>query len=474
MAKFDLIVIGSGAGTHVASVASREGLKVALIDHGPVGGVCLNNGCIPSKMLIYPADVIRILQHAEDVGVEACITRINFPKIMARMHAVVEKNRRHLEREIEAYENITLYKTTAGFIDGHTISAGNEILTAQKLVIATGARAFIPPVQGLKEAGYLDNVTLLNIEEPPESLIIIGAGYVACEYGHFLSAMGTKVTILGRGPRILKNEDPEVCRIVADVLSKSMRVFTNHEVIGVEPKDGKKVVSAHNRIDNKIYKFHSDEILLAAGRRANSDSLKPEMGGVETDQQGWIKVNEHLETTKKDIWALGDAIGKHMFRHTARYEADVVLHNMLRAEEPEDRKKVDFHAVPHAIFTNPQVAGVGLKEAEALDEGYDILVGRARYADVAKGVAMADEHGFVKMVLDRKTGRILGCSIVGSEASELIQQVVYLMNTDIQSLEPLRRSQIIHPTLNEVLAKASIDLGQPVIAQEGAMRLYGI
>lgn len=474
MDNFDLVVIGSGAGTHVASVASRQGLKVALIDQGPVGGVCLNNGCVPSKMLIYPADVIRILQHAEEVGVEARITRINFPKIMARMNAVVEKNRRHLEKEIEAYENISLYETTAEFIGDHTIKAGNKILKAQKFVVATGARAMVPPIQGLKEACYLDNVTLLDLEEIPESIIIIGAGYIACEYGHFLSAMGTKVTILGRGPRILKNEDPEVCRIVNEVLGKSMRVFTNHEVIGVELKDGKKVVSAHNRIDNKIYKFDSSEILLAAGRRSNSDILKPEVTGVETDQHGWIKVNEHLETTKRGIWALGDAIGKHMFRHTAKYEADIVLHNMLRAEEPEDRKKVDFHAVPHAIFTNPQVAGVGLREAEALDEGYDVLVGRARYVDVAKGVAMAEEYGFVKMVLERKTGRILGCSIVGTGASELIQQVVYLMNTDIQSLEPLIRSQIIHPTLNEVLAKASADLGQIAVNREGAAGLYGI
>jgi mycothione reductase len=474
MDKFDLIVIGSGAGTHVASVASREGLRVALIDRGPVGGVCLNNGCIPSKMLIYPADVIRILQHAEDVGVEARITKVNFPKIMARMHAIVEKNRRHLERAIEAYENITFFEATAEFIGDHTIKAGSKILTAQKIVIATGARAFVPPIQGLKEAGYLDNVTLLDLKEAPKSIIIIGAGYVACEYGHFLSAIGTEVTVLGRGPRVLKNEDPEVCRIVNDVLSKSMRVFTNHEVVGVELKNGKKVASAHNRVDNRIYKFQSDEILLAAGRRPNSDILNPEMSGVETDQHGWIKVNEHLETTKRGIWALGDAIGKHMFRHTARYEADVLLYNMFQAKEPEDRKMVDFHAVPYAIFSNPQVAGVGLKEAKALDEGYDVLVGRARYADVAQGVAMADEHGFVKMVVERKTGRILGCSIVGPRAPELIQQVVYLMNTDIQSLEPLSRSQIIHPTLNEVLAKASIDLGKPAVAQEGAAALYGI
>jgi len=249
--------------------------------------------------------------------------------------------------------------------------------------------------------------------------------------------------------------------MVNEVLSKFMKVFTNHETIRVDLKNGRKVVSAHNRIDNRIYEFQSDQILLASGRRSNSDLLKPEMTGVEADQHGWIKVNEYLETNKKDIWALGDAVGKGMFRHTASYESDIVIHNMLRAKKLEDKMSVDFHSVPHAVFTNPQVAGVGLRESEAIDAGYEVLVGRAKHTDVAKGVAMAEEHGFVKVVVEEKTGKILGCSAVGAGASELVQQVVYLMNTDRQNLEPLSRSQIIHPTLNEVLAHAFVNLERP-------------
>lgn len=233
-----------------------------------------------------------------------------------------------------------------------------------------------------------------------------------------------------------------------------MKVLTNHEVIRVEMKDGKKVVSAHCRTDNKIYEFQSDEILLAAGRSSNSDLLKPERTGVETDQYGWIKVNKHLETTKKDIWALGDATGKNMFRHTASYESNIVIHNMLRAKKLEDRMNVEFYSVPYAVFTYPQVAGVGLKESEAFEAGYDVIVGRAKYTDVAKGVAMAEENSIVKVVLDGKSGKILGCFVVGSEAPELIQQVVYLMNANGQDIGPLIRSQIIHPTLNEALARA--------------------
>jgi len=461
MDRFDLIVIGSGAGTHVASVASKEGLKVALVDKGPAGGVCLNSGCIPSKMLIYPADVIRIIQHARVLGVEASITRIDFQRILSRMHSLVEENRERLEKAIESKENIRWYKNSAEFIGDYTLQVGERTLKAAKIVIATGARALVPPIRGLKEAGYIDNVTLLNLQNLPKSLIIIGAGLIACEYGHFFSSMGTKVTILGRGPQILKNEDPEISQVINKALSKFMKVLTDHEVIGVELEDGQKVVSAHNRIDNKIYKFQSEQILLAAGRHSNADLLKPERTGVEIDQYGWIRVNEHLETTKRDIWALGDAIGKDMFRHTASYQSNIVIHNLLQAEKFEDRMKADFHSVPHAVFTYPQVAGVGLKESQAIDAGYQVLVGRAKYTDVAKGVAMAEEQGFVKLVIEENTGRILGCSIIGSEAPVLIQQVVYLMNADSQDMRPFLRSQIIHPTLSETLAHALSNLERP-------------
>ena len=183
---------------------------------------------------------------------------------------------------------------------------------------------------------------------------------------------------------------------------------------------------------------------------------------MELDEHGWIKVNEHLETSKENIWAVGDAIGKHMFRHTANYESKIVLHNLLKAKNKEDRKIADFHAVPHAVFTYPHVAGVGLKESDALEAGLKILVGRAKYQDVAMGVAMADEHGFMKVILE-ENGKILGASAIGPMAEELVQQVVYLMNTEHQDLMPVVESQVIHPTINEVLVQAFSDLEHPII-----------
>lgn len=470
MDKFDLIVIGSGAGMGVVSSASQEGLRVALVDQGPTGGTCLNNGCIPSKLLIYPADVIRTMQQASQLGVECSLSKVDFQRIMSHMHTVVDKARRELEEAIERDPRVTWHKSTGEFIGDYTLKAGDKTLTAPKIVISTGARPLVPPISGLAEAGYLDNISLLNLEETPKSLIIIGAGYIGCEFGHFFSAMGTDVTIIGRSPKVLDNEDPEVCNIVKKILSQDLRIITSHEVVSVEVKKGKKIVSAKSKIDNKTQQFEADEILLAAGRRSNSDLLKPEKTEVETDEHGWIKVNEFLETTKKDIWALGDAIGKHMFRHTANYEAEVVSHNILQVKKKEDREAADFHAVPHAVFTHPQVAGVGLKEAEAIAAGHKILVGRASYMDVVKGIAMAEDYGFVKVVVEEETGKILGCSVVGSSAPELAEQVTYLMNTEYQDLMPMIKAQIIHPTISEVMAQAFANLEHPYHHEEEAAK----
>lgn len=461
MEKFDLIVIGSGAGLSVVSDALKEEMRVALMEHGPPGGTCFNTGCIPSKMLIYPADVIRTLEDARAVGIEGHIDRIDIKKIMGRTHSVVGETRSDMEEQIRSEENLTWYRDTAEFVGDYTLKSGGITLTAPSIVIASGARPLIPPIPGLREAGFIDNVSLLDLERLPQSLIIVGGGYVGCEYAHFFSAVGTEVSLIGRNPNLLPGEDPEIFSIVKKALSEKMGVYTGHEVSRVERSGETKLVYARNVEDDSEVEFEAEEILMAVGRRSNSDLLKPEMSGVKTDSGGWIVVDEYLETSKPGIWALGDATGKHMFRHNANYEADVVSHNMLKASDREEREAVDYHAVPHAVFTYPTVAAVGMTELEASEAGYEILVGRARYTDAAKGIAMAEEKGFVKAVVEEETAKILGISVVGSEAPALVQQVVYMMNTEYQDLMPLIRSQIIHPTINEVISNAFANLAHP-------------
>ena len=463
MEQFDLIVIGSGAGTNVASRAAEKGLRVALVDQGPTGGTCLNNGCIPSKMLIYPADVIRSIQDARNIGVHAELNEVDFNRIMSRMHSVVDKSRSNLEEALENSEALSYIKVRAEFIGDYVLKAGDRTITSKKMVIATGARTLVPAIAGLQEAGFLDNVSLLQLTELPRSLIIIGGGYIACEFGHFFSALGVDVTIIGRHPFLLKGEDAEAAKLVSQRLSQFVRVITGHEVISVEKRGKMKAVSAKNREDGRVHQFEAEEILLAAGRQPNSDLLHPERSGVETDRLGWIVVNQYLETSKKGIYALGDALGKHMYRHTANYESEVVIHNLLEANGELELEKADYHAVPYAVFTYPTLAGVGMKEQEAAAKGLKVLVGRAGYMDTAKGVAMGEESGLVKVVLEEETGKILGATVVGPAAAELAQQAVYLMNTEYQDLMPVMRAQVIHPTLNEVLVRAFSELERPTI-----------
>ncbi|NIN67258.1 MAG: dihydrolipoyl dehydrogenase [Anaerolineae bacterium] len=462
MKEYNLIVVGSGAGMNVASNAIQLGMRVAVVEHGLMGGTCLNTGCIPSKILLYPADVIRELDEAKAIGVEGTITKVDFPLMMQRMRIFVDEDREQMESSVDAVADLRWYRETGEFVGDYQLKVGKETITAPKIVIASGARALVPPIEGLVETGYIDHVSVLQLDAPPESLIIIGGGYIACEYGHFFSALGTKVTLLEMMPRLLLGEDPEISEIVKRRFSKYAEIHTNHEVVKVAKRGDQKVVTALNREDDQTRDFTASEVMLAAGVRSVSDLLKPEKTGVETDKHGWIKVNEYLETTKPDIWALGDALGRHMFRHTANYEAQVVWMNAFT----EHRHPVDYHAVPHAVYGYPQVGGVGLTEQQAKAAGYEILVGRAEYMEVTKGYAMGEEDGLVKVVVEQGTGRILGCHIVGSHAAILVQQIVYLMNAGEQDYIPLADSQVIHPALSEVVINAFGNMAPPDYVHE--------
>jgi dihydrolipoamide dehydrogenase len=463
MKEYDLIVVGSGAGMIIVSRGVRAGMKVALVDHGPMGGTCLNNGCIPSKVLIYPADVIRTLEAARAVGVEAKIEKIDFDLIMKRMHSIVDEGRRGMERSAEGAENLDWYRGWGEFVGDLEIKVDEETITAPKIFIASGARALVPPIPGLVEAGFLDNVSVMKLDRPPKSLTILGGGYIGCEYGHFFSAMGTEVTIISRSPRLLSNEDPEISGVVERNLGEHVRLRTGHEAVRVELKGGEKVVSARDLESGEVKEFPAEEVMVALGRRSNADLLKPERTGVEVDRHGWIVVDDYLETTRPGVWAFGDAIGKDMFRHAANREARTAWNNAFGEEGKKDKEKVkvDRHAVPHAVFTCPQVGAVGMTEMEAKAAGYRVLVGRAEYTDVAKGYAMAEEESLVKVVVNRNGGRILGCQIVGTDAADLAQQVVYLMNAGYQDYGPIARSMVIHPALSEVVARAFANLMPP-------------
>jgi dihydrolipoamide dehydrogenase len=456
MEEFDVLVIGSGSGMNVASTAVASGLKTAVVDSGPMGGTCLNRGCIPSKMLIYPADVISIIKEAERLGVKAKIESIDFQKIMKRTREQVTEDSFRQARAVEATPNMKWFKDEGEFVSDYTLKTGDDLIKASRIFIVSGARPSIPKIRGLEKADYLTSDTVLQLEKQPKTMVIVGGGYIAVEYGHFFAGMGTDVTIIQRSARLLPEEEPEISELLKEEMEKRMKISTNHEVVEVKENNNVKTVMAKNRVDGSIQEFSGETLFIAAGRVPNSDLLKPQKTGVKLDESGYVIVNEYLETGKKNIWAFGDAIGKEMFKHVANYEAEIAWHNAVH----EHKVKVDYSAAPHAVFTHPQIASVGLKEAEAKQKGYKIFVGIAFCKDTAQGLAMAEPKGFVKVVVERETGRILGAHIIGPQASALIQEVINAMASGDRTIFPIARAMHIHPALPEVVVNAFANLGE--------------
>lgn len=450
MEKFDVLVIGSGSGMIIASAAVNQGFKTAVVESGPMGGTCLNRGCVPSKMLIYPADVAAIIQEAAKLGVKATFASIDFEGIMERMRRLITSDSDAQARAVENTPNLKWFREKGEFIADYTMKVGEHVITAEKIFIVSGARPGIPPIKGINSVDYLTSDTVLMLKEKPSSIIIVGGGYIGAEYSHFFASMGTKTTVIQLEPRVLPNEEPEISELLMKEMAKRMEVYTSMEVIEVKQQGPVKTVVAKNHKNGSINEFSAEALLVSAGRVPNSDILKPEKTGVKLDERGYIKVNEYLETGKKNIWALGDVIGKQMFKHAANYEAEIAWHNSIHSH----KVPMDYSAVPHAVFTHPQIASVGLKEAEAKQQGYKIMVGKAFYRDTAMGSAMGDPEGFVKVIVEQKTGRILGGHIIGPEASILIQEIVNAMVTEDRSFVPIIRAMHIHPALSEVVQRA--------------------
>jgi dihydrolipoamide dehydrogenase len=450
MERFDVLVIGSGSGMIVASTAVDQGFKTVVVDSGPMGGTCINRGCVPSKMLIYPADVVSILKEAERIGVNATVNSIDFKRIMERMHNLVNGDSATQARAVENTPNLTWLKETGEFISDYTMQVGEHTINAEMIFIVSGARPGIPQIKGIENVDYLTSDTVLELETPPKSILIIGGGYIGVEYGHFFSGIGIKTTIIQRSPRILPEEEPEISDLLKRELEQRMEIYTGLEVMGVKQEGNVKTVIARNREDGSLKEFSAETLMIAAGRVPNSDLLKPEKTGVKLDERGYVMVNEYLETSKKNIWAFGDAIGKEMFKHVANYEVGIAWHNAVH----DHKVKMDYSAAPHAVFTHPQVASVGLKETEAKQQGYKILVGKAVYRDTAMGGAMGEPEGFVKVIVERETGKILGGHIIGAEASILIQEIINAMVTESRSFAPIVRAMHIHPAMPEVVQNA--------------------
>lgn len=446
MKKYAVLVIGAGTGTDIAAFAAEKGLSTALVEEGPLGGTCHNRGCIPSKMLIHSADVADTINNSEKFGIKAKIESIDYPSIVNRVFNQIDKQSKEMEEAAYETENITFYKTRGKFISPKVMKVGDEEITAEKIFIVCGTRPAVPPIKGLDKIKYLTSNEALRLTKQPKDLVVIGGGYIAAELTHFFSSLGTKVTVLVRGNRLLEREDSEIADWFTKEVSKKWNILLNTEVdeffpdgerINIKLKDGKQI--------------SSEQVLLATGRVPNGDILDLKTGGLELDERGNLKINEYLETNLEGVWGLGDIVGILPLKHTANHQASYAIKNAFLNKH----EKVNYRVIPHAVFSSPSVAGVGKTEDELKKMGISYRVGRKEYKETAMGEAL-QENGLVKILVD-KENTILGAHIIGPDASTLIHELVVAMTTS-GKVSAIKESVYVHPALSEVVQRAFWDI----------------
>ncbi len=477
MQKFDLIVIGSGSGLDVANAiaagSSREqqqAFKVAIIEKDRLGGTCLNRGCIPSKLLIHSANVIKTINNAKTFGITINgRVSINFQKIMSRVNDIIDSESREIKRGLDQIGNPKLFQKECKFIDKKTIefiekdknkNRNSEIITAEKFLIATGTSPNIPEIKGLEKTDFLTSNEALKLKEQPKTLSFIGGGYIACEMAHFFGSLGTKINIIQRSNLLVPNEDREISEKITKSFSEKYNIYT-----GFNPES----VSQINYNNNKNKTFHivaknvigdtievdSDELIISAGRTPNTPQLDLEKTGVKVDEKGFIIVDQYLETSTPGIFAIGDVVGKCQFKHNANHETRYAYNNILYDNE---KQPVEYVAMPHAIFSSPQIASVGFTEQQLKNKGTKYLKSVYPYIQTGMGQAIEDKEGFVKFLVNENNRKILGCHILGTDASTLIHEVLVSMRMGDGTIESISETIHIHPSLSEVIHRAAIEI----------------
>lgn len=454
MKEYDLVVIGSGAGLDVANAAAQGGLRVAIVEKGRMGGTCLNRGCIPSKLLLHSADVAEVIKRADLFGIHVEKYTINFKKIVERVNGIIDSDSDGIRDAFKDVQNPKLFEGQCKFVAEKTVLVNDEALRADKFLIASGTRPTIPKIRGLDGSDYITSDEALRLDKQPRVLTIIGGGYIAAELAHFFGSLGTQINIIQHRDVLVPHEDKEVSEVLTRIFSNRYNTYLGYSTESVRKEDGLFYVSATKKSSGKKVEIESDQLLIATGRTPNSDTLDLERTGVKVDKRGFIEVDEYLETSKKGIFALGDAIGRYQFRHSANLEAQYAYNNILNYDK--GKIPVNYEAMPHAIFSSPQVAGVGFTEQDLEKNGkIEFEKSVYPYIGTAMGQALEDREGFVKFLVHKKDRKILGCHIIGTDASVLIPEVLVAMRAGDGTIDSITRTVHIHPALSEVVARAA-------------------
>ncbi|GAA1339900.1 mycothione reductase [Arthrobacter roseus] len=466
MTYYDLAIIGSGSGNSLVT-KDWDNKRVAIIDGGIFGGTCLNVGCIPTKMLVYPAEIGHMVAEGKVLGVDATVINTRWTdirdRIFGRIDAISEGGRKYRAEELE---NVTLYEENARFTSRTTLeTASGAVIEAGHIVVAAGSRAVKPPIEGIDLPQVHTSDSVMRVDELPRRVLIIGGGYIAAEFAGIFTGLGSSVTMVNRSGTLLRGQDSTVTERFTDAAAGLWDLKLNCVVQSIiENTDGSVTANLASTQDNRQESIQIDLVLVATGRVPNSDTLACEVAGIDRELDGRVRVDQYQRVLSdgepvEGLWALGDVSSEHQLKHVANHEARVVGYNLIH---PQDLRASDHRFIPAAVFTHPQIASVGLTEDQALARGSRTGVATVlavqEYTSTAYGWAMEDTTGFVKLIAEKKSGRLLGAHIMGHEASILIQPLIQAMSQGLPVAEMARGQYWIHPALTEVVENALLSL----------------
>ena len=452
--NYDLIIVGTGSGNSVIS-SEMDGWRIAIVERWTFGGTCLNRGCIPSKMLVYAADVAESAANDNDpkYGVTTRFESADWPTIVKRVFSRIDPIAEGGRQYRLTLPNVTVYEGNARFIGDRTLEVNGQSIRGERVVLATGTRAFIPAIRGIDEVPYQTSDTIMHIAHLPEHLVVLGGGFIASELSHVFRSLGSRVTIINRGHRLLGAEDHDIAQRyterVADrfelVLGAHVeRVYMTAEGVGL------RVTNAGGE-----HTVEGDTLLVAAGRRPNGDDIDAAAAGIEIGEMGEVIVDGYGRTSAPGVWALGDVNGRYQLKHMANGEAKAIEHSLLH---PDDPCPLDSRPAPHAVFGSPQIGTVGLTQAQGDALGRPVTVISHSYGGAAYGWAMEDTESFCKLIGDPATRMLLGAHVIGYQASMLVQLLVQGMHLGT-TVDEMATGQIwIHPALSEVVEQALLKL----------------
>jgi mycothione reductase len=444
----DLVVIGTGSGNTFVDERFAD-WDVAIVEHGVFGGTCLNVGCIPTKMYVYASDVAEAVRGASRYGIDASIDKVRWGDIRDRVFGRIDPiSQGGKEYRVERSPNVTVYLGHASFTGPKALDVDGQELTADHVVVAAGGRPMVPAA--IRDAPHETSDTVMRLDELPRRMVIVGGGFIAAEFAHVFSSLGTEVTVVVRGSRLLRSHDETISTAFTELLGRRLDVRLATQVTGVTGEPGDLTVALDDGSS-----VAADVVLVAAGRVPNGDRMNLGAAGIATHSDGRIEVDRFQRTSAEGVWALGDVSSPWALKHVANREAKVVGHNLIHPEAPIE---TDHRFVPSAVFTDPQVASVGKTEEMVRMMGLDYTVKVQRFGDVAFGWAMEDTTGLCKIIAEKGTGRLLGAHIMGPQASTLIQPIIQAMSFGLGAREMATGQYWIHPALPEVVENALLGL----------------